>query len=305
METQIKKIYRDNYPYLLREARGAPESMEIIGEMPSDDHTFLCVIGSRDHSDYGREACAQLIRGLAGWPIVIVSGLAIGIDSIAHEAALGAGLKTVAFPGSGLGDDVLYPQHHKGLAKRIVGAGGALVSKFPADAHMQKWMFLVRNNLMATISQATLVIEGGPGSGTLGTAKYAEDHDRDVLAVPGRIDSNLSYGPNMLIKRGAAPIVSSFDILEALGFTGTSRYDDPGKREKIAREQSEQLVLDLDAIHLTPEERAICRHLNVGSLTANDLISRTALPVSVFNITITGLELRGLICEKDGKWRIR
>jgi DNA protecting protein DprA len=305
--------------------------MDIIGTMPSDEYKFLCIVGSRTYSTYGKDACRKLILGLRGYPIVVVSGLAVGIDSFAHEAALEAGLKTISFPGSGLDPSVLYPSSKRYLAKQIVESGGALISRFNSLQKSDNWTFPSRNRLMAGVSHATMIIEARRGSGTLITAKYAEEFNRDVLAVPGPIDSELSYGPHMLIRRGATPITSSQDILEALGFTETTRYDDdderamklynslPKEKKQRTRKSSGEstgtpnmftklqkpVAIDLDQLALSPEERSICTYIRNESLSATDLIEKTSLSVSSFNILITELELKGLVRGEGGRWRMK
>ena len=305
---------------MLKQIKGLPEEMDIIGELPSDDYKFLCVIGSRTNSTYGKEVCEKLIQGLAGYPIVIVSGLALGMDSIAHEAALKVNLKTISFPGSGLAPDAIYPYSKRELAKRIVQSGGALISRFPTNALSQPWMFPVRNKLMAGVSHATLVIEGRRGSGTLGTADYATEFNRDILAVPGDIHAELSYGPHMLIRRGATPITSSQDILEALGFTDTTRYDKEDDRDRILYDitpeikskrskknpiQQKQLTMNLDALALSSEEKAIADCLKIERLSATELIYKTSLSPSTFNITISELEMKNLVKEDGGVYGLK
>ena len=325
----IRTIQKETYPYLLREINQLSNEMDIIGTIPSDSHMFLCIIGSRAHTTYGERICRQLIEGLAGYPIVIVSGLAVGMDSIAHEAALKAGLKTIAFPGSGLDPTVLYPRSRQGLAERIVQSEGALISRFPRFQKGDDWTFPARNRLMAGISHATLVIEARRGSGTLITAKYAEEFNRDVLAVPGPIDSDLSYGPHMLIRRGATPITSSQDILEALGFTETTRYDDDDERalelygtlpkEKKRRtprntdsssgtptmfpKTPKHSAVDLDQLDLSTDERSICAYIRNESLSASDLVEKTSLPISTLSAVMTELELKGLVRNEGGRYR--
>ena len=128
MSNVIKKLGPNKFPKLLSEINDPPDELFLIGEIPSDDHVFLAVVGSRKFTSYGKQAAEQIIAGLKGFPIIIVSGLAIGIDSIAHNAALNAGLTTIAIPGSGLNDDVLYPASNRSLAKKIVERGGALMA---------------------------------------------------------------------------------------------------------------------------------------------------------------------------------
>lgn len=222
MDLPIRTIYRDEYPFLLRQISSQPKSLDVVGELPSDGRKFLCVVGSRRHSRYGEDVCRSLISGLRGYPVVIVSGLALGIDSIAHEAALEADLPTVAFPGSGLSPDVLYPASRQRLAERIVASGGALISPFQRDAPSAPWFFPARNRLMAGMCHATLIIEAREESGTMITATAALQFGRDVFAVPGSIFSEMSRGPNALFSQGAAPVSSSADLLEALGLIDAS-----------------------------------------------------------------------------------
>ena len=186
--------------------------------MPKGDAKFLCVVGSRKYTDYGKEACQKLIAGLRGHNIVIVSGLALGIDGIAHRAALDAGLTTIAIPGSGLNPSVLYPSSNRQLAEKIIESGGALISEFEPMFKATTYSFPQRNRIMAGISHATLIIEAEIKSGTLITSRLATEYNRDVATVPGSIFSKTSEGPNMLLRLGATPVSSSAHILETLGF---------------------------------------------------------------------------------------
>ncbi len=158
----------------------------------------------------------ELVSGLSGYPIGIVSGLAIGIDSLAHEAALKNNLYTLAIPGGGLGDKALYPAQHRNLARRILEAGGGLLSEFESDFRPAKWSFAQRNRLVAGISQATLLIEAGEKSGTLITARLATDYNRELLVVPGSIFSATSLGTHQFLKLGATPVTTSQDIRDVL-----------------------------------------------------------------------------------------
>ncbi len=231
MSVEIQKIHKSEYPYLLQQISSLPECLYVAGTIPPDDMKFLCVIGSRKYSNYGEEVCRSIIHGLKGYPVVIVSGLALGIDSIAHEVALEADLKTIAFPGSGLLPEVIYPQCHLGLANRIVESGGALISPFEMDNAGGLWTFPFRNRLMAGISHATLLVEGRRGSGTLITANNANEFCRDVFVIPGSIFSDLSYGAHTLLRQGATAVSSSEDVLESLGFE-VNRYEPPIEKKK-------------------------------------------------------------------------
>ncbi len=285
---EIKTLTNDQIPFLLTQIPQPPKKLHIKGMLPMAGAKVLCVVGSRKHSSYGEEVCRKLILGLKGYTICIVSGLALGIDAIAHRAALDAGLQTIAFPGSGLNEKVLYPPRHARLAEEIVYARGGLISEFKMYQRGDNWTFPQRNRLMAGISHATLVIEAELKSGTLITSKHATDYNRDVGAVPGQITSKLAEGPHMLIRLGATPITSSEDILEMLGF---SRPEE-GATQK-------ELPLDLDE-----NERKIIQLLQIEPMTSEMLIQKTALPAQKINGTISLLEIKGVIGEKNGKFSL-
>lgn len=266
-----------------------PKKLFMRGSWPDlSAYKFLCVIGSRKSSPYGQEACKKLVNGLRGYPISIVSGLAIGMDSLAHEAALEADLHCIAFPGSGLDQSVIYPPSRSKLAQCIVERGGALLSEYPPHYQTASWMFPARNRLMAGLSHAILIIEAGRGSGTLMTAKYGEDFNRDILAVPGQIFSELSYGPHMLIGKGAAPIFSANDIIAALGFSPKTNPEghsfDLSKFEGTAKRILEILVRS-DALH-------------------DDIMNELRISTTELNIQISELEMEGIIKVVGARLRL-
>jgi DNA processing protein len=279
-------IYKEQLPKRLLEIPDPPDKLYTKGVLPSEENKFLCVVGSRKHSDYGKSACIKLIEGLRGYPIVIVSGLAYGIDAIAHHTALDAGLKTIAFPGSGLNDDILYPRANFQLAKRIVAEGGALLSEFEPDFHAQPWTFPQRNRLMAGISDAVLVIESSIKSGTLITAKLATEYNRDVLTVPGSIFSSNSEGPHQLIRGGATPIRTSRDILDALHFNVESEFALPQQ-------------LDISGLNLSKEEFVIFDLLE-QPMTKENIFATVSMPAYQVNSILSLLEIKGLIVYEDG-----
>lgn len=203
----------------LMEIPDPPEALWFIGTMPPKEYKTLAVVGSRALSEYGKEACEYLIAGLAGYPISIVSGLALGADACAHRAALKAGLHTVAVPGSGLDEKSIYPRTNLGLAKAILQSGGALISEHPPEYKAQAYDFPSRNRIMVGLSDAVLVIEAGTQSGTLITARLTADYNRDLLCVPHRIGDPHGEGANQFIRLGAVLVSEPLHILEALGIT--------------------------------------------------------------------------------------
>lgn len=262
-----------------------PKQLSIRGTFPDfNKYKFLCVVGSRKYTPYGEDACRTLLAGLKGYPIVIVSGLAHGIDRISHEAALENALLTIAFPGSGLDDKVLYPKAQYQLAHDILKSGGALISEFKSDFSATLWSFVQRNRLMAGLAHATLVIEAENKSGTRVTARLATEYNRDVYAVPGSIFSKKSEGTNELIKLGATPITCAQDILEALGFTIT-----------------ETKPVDLFS-QCSPEEESVI-NLLASSKPRGELIREMNMPTHKANILLSQMELKGLIKEVGGEIR--
>jgi DNA processing protein len=264
-----------------------PRKLMIRGTFPNHEKlVFLTIVGSRNHSSYGLEACKQLIQGLRGYPIVIVSGLALGIDTIAHETALDSGLITIAFPGSGLDENVIYPRANRHLAEKILRSGGCLISEFNEQQKTNDWLFPARNRLLAGIASATLVIEATHKSGTRMTARLATEYNREVLTVPGSIFSHQSEGPNELIRMGAIPVATSEHILEALGFQVT-----------------EQPMLDLFSQCNSNEQQVI--ELLTQPQSRGDLIRKLNLPIHKANVLITQMEMKGFICESEGVIRRR
>lgn len=268
-----------DFPPLLREITDPPKFLRVRGVVQKGVH-FLCVVGSRKHSSYGKSACEKLIEGLRGYPVCIVSGLALGIDAIAHEAALRAGLSTVAVLPSGLADEAIYPKSHYGLALRITERGGALVSEYADTEAPQSWSFPARNRIMAGLSHATLIIEAGERSGTLITARLAMEYNRQVLVVPHPISSAGGAGGNALLREGATLVRGSEDILEALD---------------IAPRDTSPSV----PANLSPEETLVFEALRVPK-SRDELSAETGLPAPQLSIALSKLLLKGAAREHLG-----
>jgi DNA processing protein len=266
----IVKLKPEQIPKQLFEIPHPPRMLYMRGKLPPDDYIYLAVVGSRKYTSYGKEMCERLIRGLKGYPIVIISGLALGIDSIAHQAALNTGLITVSFPGSGLNDSVLYPQTNLKLAQQIVDTGGCLLSEKEPDFKAMPSSFVQRNRLMAGISKAVLIIEAEEKSGTLITARMALDYNRDVLVVPGSALSPNSKGTNHLIRQGATPITTSEELLEALGFETKKEYQTD--EEKYADCSKEEKTI-LELLREPMERDELIRKSKMNTKDANALLS--------------------------------
>jgi DNA processing protein len=199
---KIQKIMPEDFPSALHEIPQPPTELYLRGTLPDPTQFYyLAVVGSRKYTQYGREATERIIAGLKGYPICIVSGLAMGIDGIAHRSALDAGLPTVAVPGSGLDPSVIYPRVHANLAREILENNGALLSEYEPTLRAAPWTFPQRNRIMAGLCQGVLIVEAEEQSGTLITARLALDYNRNVFTVPGSIFSATSKGTNKLIKQ--------------------------------------------------------------------------------------------------------
>ncbi|MFA6253870.1 MAG: DNA-processing protein DprA [Candidatus Paceibacterota bacterium] len=292
MKSKFKKILPADFPSLLKEINDPPEELWLEGSFPNEkENKFLAVVGSRKYSRYGKEACEELIAGLAGYPIVIVSGLALGIDAIAHQSALKNKLLTMAIPGSGLSRKVLHPFSNHRLADEIVEAGGCLLSELEPECPAGVHTFPRRNRIMAGLSRAVLIIEAGERSGTLITARLAMEYNRDVLVVPGSIFSPSSRGANGLIHHGAMPINDSEDLLHALGFNLDSDIE---KSDRQAR-----LFADL-----SPIEQKIVDLLSTDSYPRDELIELAELSITDANIILSTMEIKGIIKEAMGEVRL-
>jgi DNA processing protein len=284
MSYSIRELKPEEFPQLLTEINDPPKKLFCAGVLPPIENKILCVVGSRKHTQYGKEVVETLIDGLRGYPITILSGLALGTDSLALYSALRNKMHAVAVPGSGLDPRVIHPRTHFRLAEEIVNSGGGLLSEFENSFRPTLWSFPKRNRIMAGMSHAVLVIEAEEKSGTLITSKLATEYNRDVFAVPGSIFSRQSDGPHMLIRLGATPIRKSEDILLALGFSPEEKE----KRAYVAETPEEQTILDL-----------------LGSpMSRDEIIRESGLQTHIANSTLAVLEIRGVVTESMGEMRL-
>jgi DNA processing protein len=288
IEFPIRELAKREFPQQLLQIPEPPAKLFVRGELPGPDTKLLCVVGSRKYTNYGKEVCEKLIAGLRGYDVAIVSGLAIGIDAIAHRAAMNAGLKTIAVPGSGLNVDAIHPIAHIGLTETIVNSGGCMLSEFEPDYKSTLYGFPKRNRIMAGLSQAILIIEAEIKSGTLITSRLATDYNKDVLTVPGSIFSKTSEGPHMLIRLGATPITKPEDLLLALGFES---------------KDSTPRNLELEYSTCSDDEKKIIAILREPK-TRDEILRTLNLPTSQVNAMLSIMELKGLITESLGEVKL-
>ncbi len=291
---EIMRVAKNDFPSLLREMPGAPDELYYCGDRRAlylIDHKYLCIVGSRRYTEYGRRVCEWLIEGLRGTRTVIVSGLAMGIDTVAHKSAMANNLKTISVPGSGLNHNILYPRINLYVAEDILKNGGCLISPFKPNQGAANWTFPVRNQIMAGMSHATLIIEGEEDSGTLITARLSAEYNRDTLVVPGSIFSEHSRGPHKLLRDGAIAITCQKDLLEALGFDSKS---ESGKTDPNSYYET-----------CTEDELKIISLISNEPLHKDEIIQKTDLGVSRVHILISILETKSLVEQKYGKVSLR
>ena len=279
-------INNSTYPALLREIFDPPVCLYVLGELPGDDAPKVSVIGSRRCSEYGLTVSRRMAKDLAANGVVVVSGMAKGIDSSAHIGALEGSGKTVAVLGCGV--DVCYPAENKLLRERIIN-NGCVISEYPLKTPPMAYHFPARNRIISGLSLATVVIEAAERSGTLITAGQALEQGRDVFAVPGNVTSKLSRGTNALIKQGAALVEGSVDILNLLDIPhgGDVKQATSGKTD------------------LKPEERVVYDMIGDEPVSVTDIMQKSGSQAQTVQYILTMLEIYGLVEKLSGTRYIR
>jgi DNA processing protein len=268
------------YPPLLKHIADAPPLLYVKGDLQPGDELALAVVGTRRASVYGKQVCERIVGEIAGRGVTIVSGLARGIDAVAHRVALAAGGRTIAVVGCGV--DVVYPPEHAGLTREI-GANGAIVSEYPMGTPPDAGNFPPRNRIISGMSRATLVVEAGDNSGALITADDAVEQGRDVMAIPGSILAPGCAGTNRLIQQGAKLIQSASDILEELNVVTLGQ-------------QLEFRALSPD----DPVERSLLDVLTGEPAHIDEIVRRLELPAATVSSALALLELKGMARHVGG-----
>jgi DNA processing protein len=263
-----------SYLQLLADIAQPPKCLYLAGSVPEIRHPTVAIIGTRKPTTYGKEIGYRFAYELAARGVIILSGLALGLDSIAHQAALDAkGMTIAVLPGP---LDAIYPYSHRKLAENIVGSGGALLSEYPPGAEIYPKNFIARNRIISGLADGVLVIEAAAKSGTMHTANFALEQGRAVMAVPGNITSPASEGCNNLIKSGARLITSIDDILDEIGLTADAQQTFLAPAENA----DEQKILEL---------------LAQGIRDGDELQQKSGLTPAVFSQSLTMLEITGRI----------
>ena len=294
-EISLTTLEEADYPETLRWIPEPPPVLYIWGTLRHEDSLAVAVVGSRKPSPYGQLAAQRLSTELAHYGFTVVSGLARGVDSLAHHGALQAGGRTIAVLGSGI--NVVYPPEHRRLYEAIRNQG-AVVSEFPFDTKPDRWNFPRRNRIISGLALGTLVVEASDQSGSLHTARHALEQGREVFAVPGRIDAPSSRGTNNLIKRGAKLVEGIDDILDefpaALRLAMRQRDTAPGPTD------APPMPMDL-----TPAEVRVLGLVSSEETHIEAIIYASQLPAQAVASILLTLELRGLVRQFPGTFFAR
>lgn len=270
---------------ILTNIANAPKTLHYIGTPPAERAPTVAIVGTRKPTAYGKEVTTRFAGELAQKGVVIVSGLALGVDGLAHTAALEANGTTVAVLGNGLPD--IYPASHRGLAERIVRQGGALFSEYKPHEKARPHYFLERNRIVSGLADAVIITEAAARSGTLNTAMHALEQGKEVFVVPGPITSPMSAGCNQLLKQGAAPIVCIEDVLEIIA-------------PDLLRPQA-RLPLGN-----TPLETSVIQLISKGVRDGDELQRTLGCSATDLSVALTMLEVAGAIRALGGnQWTLR
>lgn len=275
----------NKYLQIIGNIAKVPKILYFIGKLPEKRITTVAIVGTRKPTSYGKEVTYQLAYDLAKKGINIISGMALGVDGIAHQATLDAGGTTIAVVGNGV--DVIYPANHKDLMYKIIDSGGAVISEYEPGVEARDYQFLERNRIVSGLSDAVIVTEAAARSGTLSTVMHALEQGREVFVVPGNITSPLSVGCNNLIKQGAHPITCADDVLEIIA-------------PDMLRPQS---MLPLGENKLQTQ---IIELLQSGVRDGEELQKLSDAPASEFSVALTMMELSGTIRALGGnQWTLK
>lgn len=297
IQTEVQMFQQKNITVLTREDNRFPQPLLQIPDPPIclyvkgniegynfEKDIYIAVVGTRKPTPYGEQITRTFAYELAEQGIVIVSGLALGIDAIAHKATLDAGGRTIAFLGCGV--NITYPAANRLIFNQIIHNNGLIISEFPPNMRAQPGLFVQRNRLISGLSRGILVSEGLKDSGSLITARYAAQQGKDVFAPPAPITSELSAAPNLLLKEGAKLVTSSKDILEEYNL------------------ELQSVANKIDALHLNEEEVSIYNLLLQQPSDTDEIARKLNTPVYSILTTITVLEIKGVIIKKGGVYRV-
>lgn len=279
-------LFAEDYPKILKEISDPPIVLYYRGRISPWPKNALAVIGARKNSYYGEKVIQEILKPFSSSNLAVISGLALGIDTIAHQNSLTNDILTFAVLGSGIDNQSIYPPENRLLAKRIIENGGAIISEFPPGTKPEKYNFPIRNRIIAGLSKAVLIVEAEEKSGSLITAKLALEENRDILAIPGTIFSALSRGTNQLISLGAKAITQSSDILNH--FPEIKKIEKPKIINEVKEnELNEEEILIYSLIKEAADDNRVIDFDEIAFLSKLDSAS--------INSTLSILEIAGMI----------
>ncbi len=292
----------ERYPPVLKRIYDPPPVLYIKGSLTKADNLAIAIVGSRRCSIYGHEQASRFAHLLGSAGFTICSGMARGIDTAAHQGALSAGGRTIAVQGCGLAN--VFPPENKKLFE-LIAESGACISELPLQYEPLSENFPPRNRIIAGLALGTIIIEAGFNSGALITARAAMENNREVMAVPGKIDSPLSKGANRLIKEGARLIESVEDITEALGYIGEQLQSHVSTAAEKVSEKTEMPLFDISQLNLSDCEKTIYDCLSKEPLHIDQIIAETDLAPGSINAGLVSLQLKGLIKPLPGSFYVK
>lgn len=290
------------YPPALKAIYDPPPVLYVKGTLTRADNLAMAIVGSRRCTHYGTEQANRFSHLLASAGFTIVSGLARGIDSAAHRGALATQGRTIAVQGCGLSN--IFPPENKKLFEQIT-ENGAVISELPLTYEPLAENFPGRNRIIAGLSMGVLVVEATYRSGALISAQAAMDNNREVMAIPGRIDSPCSLGCHKLLKQGARLIDSIDEIMDALGYVGDGLKTHADAAATEAEQNAQRTLFDLSRLNLTKEEEAIIGQLNSEPVHVEELIDLTQLPAGKVHSAVISLQLKGLVKQLPGNMLVK
>jgi len=302
LDVFIITLHDKRYPPVLKRIYDPPPVLYVKGALTSADNLAVAIVGARRCSTYGREQSSRFAHLLASAGFTICSGMARGIDTAAHHGALSARGRTIAVQGCGLAK--IFPPENKRLFE-LIAQSGASISELPLQLDPKSENFPPRNRLIAGLALGTIVVEAAPRSGALITAKAALDYNREVMAVPGKIDSPLSKGSHMLIKEGAKMVDSIEDITEALGYVGEKLRDQVTAAAEKAGHDTETPLFDVAQLQLSDYEKRVYDRLSKEPAHPDHIIAQTDLTPGAVNAALISLQLKGLIKRIAGNLFVR
>jgi DNA processing protein len=292
----------NRYPPVLKQVYDPPPVLYVKGSLVREDNLAVSIVGSRRCSLYGQEQSSRLAHFLSSAGFTICSGMARGIDTAAHQGALSAGGRTIAVQGCGLAN--IFPPENKKLFE-LIAQSGACISELPLRYEPLSANFPSRNRIIAGLSLGTIVVEAALRSGALITARTALDYNREVMAVPGKVDSSLSKGAHQLIKQGAKLIESVEDVMEALGYIGEQLESHVSASATKAAEKVEKSLFDVSQLKLSSDEMVIYDSLDKEPIHIEQIIADTSLSAGSVNASLISLRLKGLIKQLPGNMFVK